>query len=401
MQRLILAFAVAACSCAAAGYDQYGGWTQLKGKPTGYFHTEQIQGRWWLVSPEGNVFFSKGVCHVAYTPENQSSPPPPADPQQWARATAKQLRGWGLNTAGAWSAPELYTAGIAYTHILNLAAAVQRDLWLKGGVVDFFGPEFRNAVEKVAAGSCPKFARDPWLIGYFTDNELRWGPDWRSKESLLESYLKMPPSSAGRRKAEGFLAARGREPDRLTDEDRNAFLEMAAAEYARVCRDAIRRHDPNHLILGCRFAGYANEAVLKGVGPYFDVISYNNYSPKAPVEKLREITRITGKPTMVTEFSFKAMDSGLPNTKGAAKPVATQKERADGFAAYVRDLASLPGCVGYHWFQYRDQPKEGRRLDGENSNYGLVRIDGTPWEELTRRFIEVNRDLESQAAKAK
>jgi hypothetical protein len=94
------------------------------------------------------------------------------------------------------------------------------------------------------------------------------------------------------------------------------------------------------------------------------------------------------------------MDSGLPNTKGAAKPVATQKDRADGFARYVEALAALPNCVGYHWFEYRDEPKEGRRLDGENSNYGVVRVDGTPWEVLTTRMKQVNAGLEAIALKA-
>ena len=77
-----------------------------------------------------------------------------------------------------------------------------------------------------------------------------------------------------------------------------------------------------------------------------------------------------------------------------------QQDRADGFTAYVEALASLPFCVGYHWFEYRDQPKEGRRLDGENSNYGLVKMDGTPWEVLTTRMKEVNARLEQLALKA-
>jgi len=50
---------------------------------------------------------------------------------------------------------------------------------------------------------------------------------------------------------------------------------------------------------------------------------------------------------MVTEFSFKAMDSGLPNTKGGGKPVATQSDRANGFTHYVEALAAVPGVVGY------------------------------------------------------
>lgn len=66
----------------------------------------------------------------------------------------------------------------------------------------------------------------------------------------------------------------------------------------------------------------------------------------------------------------------------------------------MRDLAALPSCVGYHWFQYRDQPKEGHGEDGENSNYGLVKIDGAPWEVLTTRMTQVNSEKESLTAKA-
>ena len=32
--------------------DQYGGWRNLKGRKTGFFHAERIKGRWWLVTPE-------------------------------------------------------------------------------------------------------------------------------------------------------------------------------------------------------------------------------------------------------------------------------------------------------------------------------------------------------------
>ena len=53
---------------------------------------------------------------------------------------------------------------------------------------------------------------------------------------------------------------------------------------------------------------------MRGMGPFFDVISMNDYHTRPPVWKLEHLTQISGKPTMVSEFSFKAMDSGLPNT---------------------------------------------------------------------------------------
>lgn len=397
----LLALSFCATLAYSAGdYDTYGGWTKLKGAKTGYFHTQQIDGRWWLVSPEGNVFFSKGVDNVSYAPESDNSPKAPADPAAWAKATSQQLKEWNFNTAGAWSTSQLYGAGIVYAPIIGMASAVQRDVWLKGGVVDFFSAEFRDASDRAAERVCTPHAKDPWLLGYFTDNELRWGKDWRSGESLLEGYLKMAETSAGFQKATEFMKSRGHAASAQTADDAGAFLEMVAAEYGRVTREAIRRHDPNHLVLGCRFAGYPGDLVIQGAGRSFDIVSFHSYNATAPVDRLQQIIKLTGKPTMITEFSFKAMDSGLPNTKGAAKPVATQEDRANGFTTYVQALAALPSCVGFHWFEFRDEPSEGRRLDGENSNYGVVRIDFTPWEVLTRRMQQVNGGIEALHSKS-
>ncbi len=394
--RIALALAVLACGAHAqsTGYDRFGGWRKVTGSKTGFFHSEQIDGRWWLVTPDGNAFFSKGVDNVTYRPEAASSPRAPADTGAWAEAAARQLRAWNFNTAGAWSVPELYGKGIVYAPVIDMAASVQRDLWLKGGVVDYFSPEFREAADRVAARACTPHAEDPWLLGYFTDNELRWGKDWRSQDGLLESYLKMAPGSPGYTRAKAFADALGHD---ATDDDRQAFAGLVAAEYARVTTEAIHKHDAHHMVLGCRFAGYPGPEVVKSAGRWFDVISIHNYNPNPPLDRLREITQLTGKPAMLTEFGFKAMDSGLPNTKGAGKPLATQADRASSFAGYVEALATLPGVVGYHWFEYRDEPKEGR-FDGENSNYGLVKIDFSPWETLTARMTEVNAGIEARHA---
>jgi hypothetical protein len=39
-------------------------------------------------------------------------------------------------------------------------------------------------------------------------------------------------------------------------------------------------------------------------------------------------------------------------------------------------------------------------MGGENSNYGLVKIDGTPWTILIDRMKEVNAGIEELAARA-
>lgn len=166
-------------------------------------------------------------------------------------------------------------------------------------------------------------------------------------------------------------------------------MELVSKRYFKVCHDAIRKHDPNHLILGCRFAFRPPDEVLKGCVGHVDVVSVNNYGWEPPLEDLRAINRLTGLPVMITEFSFKARDSGLPNTRGAGTPLATQGDRAERFENYVVKILSEPYVVGYHWFQYSDQPAQGR-FDGENSNFGLVNIEDEPWVILVTRVTSVN-----------
>ena len=53
---------VISLSASAQELDSYGG-TDIKGKKTGFFHTQRIDDRWWLVTPEGHGFFGIGLSH--------------------------------------------------------------------------------------------------------------------------------------------------------------------------------------------------------------------------------------------------------------------------------------------------------------------------------------------------
>lgn len=413
---------------AAADRDRYGGSDVVRGTATGFFRTEQIEGRWWLITPDGNGFLSKGVNHInfngdhspalGYSPYGRAVQARYGSASKWAEATAARLRQWGLNTVGAWSSPEMFEQRLPYTLILGLADSAGAD-WQRGEVADVFAPRFAEAVRRQAQKLCAPRASDPFLLGYFTDNELRWGADWRSKKSLFEEFLGQPEDRPGRQALVGQLRARHPSVEafnqawgtRLGSLDELAtvkslpltseaakqaqreFIGAYARAYFKACHEAIRAADPNHLILGCRFAGYYLPETVAAMREFTDVVSFNNYSFVPPAEPLQELHRLTGKPVMMTEFSFKAMDSGLPNTRGAGKPVATQQDRADHFDRYVTALAQMPFVAGYHWFEYADEPAEGR-FDGENSNYGLVNGQDDPWETLVRRVTEVNARLE-------
>lgn len=426
----LLTVSLGLATLAAADRDRFGGADVLHGKATGFFHTEVVAGKWWLITPEGNAFLSKGVNHISfsgdtspalgYAPYGRAVQARYGSASKWAEATAARMRSWGLNTVGAWSSAEMFEQRMPYTVILGLADSAGAN-WQRGEVADVFSPQFEQAVRWQARKLCAPRAKDPYLLGYFSDNELRWGADWRSKKSLFEEFLGQSAERPGKQAllrqlrdryatADAFNEAWGtqlrsldelaaltslpmtREAAKLAQRE---FIGEYARAYFKTCHDAIRDADPNHLILGCRFAGYFLPETVAAMGEFSDLVSFNNYGFTPPAEQLRELHRLTGKPVMLTEFSFKAMDSGLPNSRGAGKPVATQQERADHFDEYVTTLLRMSFVVGYHWFEYFDQPAEGR-FDGENSNYGLVNGQDEPWDTLVRRVTQVNARLERE-----
>ena len=59
-------------SAADSDFDPYGGWTGKQFEATGYFHLEQGEDRWWLVTPEGNAFLINGQDHVSPGAINRS-----------------------------------------------------------------------------------------------------------------------------------------------------------------------------------------------------------------------------------------------------------------------------------------------------------------------------------------
>ncbi len=49
----------------SAELDPYGGWKDIRGQATGWFHLESINGRTLLITPEGHGFAALGVNHIS------------------------------------------------------------------------------------------------------------------------------------------------------------------------------------------------------------------------------------------------------------------------------------------------------------------------------------------------
>jgi agarase len=373
---------------------QWGGLADGHFRPDRYFRVGQDAGTFWLIDPDGGRFLSKGVNTVRFDQDRirNSDRIPYADAcrrrygseNTWRSAVAARLASWGFNTLGSWSDEAVASAGrmpFAVTPNLDLGMTFAWNR--RQDFPDVFDSEFTRQIEQRACELCGPRRNDQTIVGWFIDNELRWGPDWRGPDDLLALFLKLPASSPGHRAA--------------SIADRNTFTATVAARYFALTAAAIRAADSNHLVLGCRFAYVPPPTVIEAAGRHVDVVSFNCYEldPSAAIEAYA----VVDKPCLVGEFSFRAADSGLPNTNGAGPKVATQEERAACFRRYVTAGLRKPTLVGYHWFEHADQPAEGR-FDGENSNFGAVTIDDCIYEALTGTMTSVNAEAEDIHAAA-
>ena len=44
--------------------DRFFGTDRIQAESTGYFRVEQVDGRWWFVTPDGHGFLSLGINHI-------------------------------------------------------------------------------------------------------------------------------------------------------------------------------------------------------------------------------------------------------------------------------------------------------------------------------------------------
>ncbi len=400
---------------------------------TGFFCVVQKDGRWWVIDPLGRGTVLLGVDHVTYRGHysqrtkrgihhevNKVKFPNKAD---WEADTLKRLTDWGFNMLGAGCDAKLKHRGLIHTIFLSIGDGL---CWEEtdpayyicpnehrpcSAFPNVFHPDFAAWADYTARRKCAPNKDDPWLFGYFIDNELAWWGRGRPDTGLFDAVSQLPETHTARIAQRKFLAARGVTGE-VPAEVKLDFLKLAADIYFRVASEAIRRHDPNHLVMGARFAGLggAHPAVWEISGKYCDVVTFNCY-PWADLDRNVVLTdqggnatRITEaftqqygyvkRPMLVTEWSFPALDSGLPCTGGAGQRFQTQTLRTQATELFAKTMLSLPFLVGYDYFMWVDEPAAGiSDAFPEDSNYGLINEQGVAYPEITSMFAKLHRNL--------
>jgi hypothetical protein len=430
-------------------FDQYGGWKGIRSNATGFFRVEEIGGVWWFITPEGHVFISVGVNCIGLFERTEEGVSPYYENitqiyenlYEYTNVTLRRFKDYGFNTLGCWSQWRFITENhpTPYVVFLNLGGKFARGregLWRSkihgNSFPDVFDASFKESCLNNAK-EVSLLATDPWLVGYFTDNELEWNIGWDQIKELIGKSCEGKKALVYllEERYEGNVSWFNRvyntsiesfeELLNLTElppnfeiknkeralQDLDAFRRLVSQTYFKTVLEAIRKYDKNHLILGCRFYNALKTplAIIEVMRDYVDLISVNDYWSRTPRRDVYYTwEQITGKPVLITEFSFRAMDSGLPNTVGAGLIFETQRERAEAYKTFVEKVIETPFIVGCHWFKWHDNPKEGVPkggiLYGENSNYGIVNVTDTPYKLLVEAMTETHENMYKKRARS-
>jgi hypothetical protein len=425
-------------------------------KATGFFHLEQRHGRWILVNPDGNAFFHLGVCvfgpgddytlvkgresiyewippfdgdfRTAFRREDGSSVVSfhlanmirkfgrPYDEDAYYARTIARVRGWGFNSIGAFSGGGHAAREAAqFPYVSSLPIGPWNGIPRLPGAHEVFDPfdeAIRARVEKNLAEALPRDANNPLIIGHFIVNEPIF-------EDIPKAVAALDMNHACKRKLvdalkakhgtiDAFNAAWGLSAGSFDDlaatglavstdaarADMKAFAGTFLEAYMHLVSDAYRRHDPNHLLLGCRLQPQTinDEQTCRIIGQHVDVMSFNYYTEAAlDTNLLKRIHGWTGgRPLMLSEFFWSSpSDSGL--TGGRA--LKSQKERGLAYRNYVERAAALGIVVGIEWFTLVDQSATGRwfsGFNGEAGNSGLIAVTDRPWTDAVEEMRKTN-----------
>lgn len=200
--------------------DKFGGWTggpQLES--TGKWRTVKLDGKWWIVTPTGRLFYTMGVNNFTFEETTLTAGrrdmfewlPEPGDElaryygksggvvagiqpegsetfdfaganhhRMWGPnwreplmdLTERRMWHWGLNTLANWTdAPLVQRGNVPYTATTSVWGP-SRTL---NGAPDPFDPRFEEALRNDIARVQPFAKNDPMCMGVFVDNEINWG----------------------------------------------------------------------------------------------------------------------------------------------------------------------------------------------------------------------------------
>lgn len=381
--------------------------SKTKGKATGFFHVEKRGDRWCLVDPRGYDYWFTCMLGLGDLGERKFSDD--------ADETIKNLQEWGFTGMGIKTGDRAH-ALMPYTLIMGFFGTFTA--WDFDGLTEYklndakswhdlpnvFHPDWPAHCDLEAKTYCAKLKDSPWLIGYQLANERCWYETDADGRTLAAAAWRRPASDSAKQAFVEFVRKRHGSIEsfnriwKTSFADWNALLKdenplppvVAEAEaeawlwqayvldrFFSTTVEAIRRHDPNHLILGIRQNSFDNPRMFrppfwKVMGKYCDIISINCYPkfvdpehgvPQSFMAKIRGLSELAGRPLMISEWH-------------------PESDRERVYKHYQQFLASCEVMVGSQFFKWTGH---------EHLNFKAP--DGKPYPEFLRAAKAVNGNL--------
>ncbi|MGN6506210.1 MAG: hypothetical protein ACTHM6_11665, partial [Tepidisphaeraceae bacterium] len=442
-----------AAHAAPTDWDEYGGWERgPKQQKTGYFYPKKVAGKWWLVDPAGNLFWSYGPTGVrvggeggpitgrenwfdqlpaktgddaaywttgknarfmyykdkswdafSFSARNASRKYGP----DWREASAdklhQRLRNWGFNSIGNWSDPVVYLK-----HKTPYAVAIHPAPLLLNHMPDVFNANYARQVQERLEKEQGTTAGDPWCIGYFVDNELIWGPRPRGGK-IVDGVLAAPAATAAKKVLQGDLIKKYKDIAALNNAWQthyaswNAFMEPSVAP-AKPTDAYVQDAGDFGMKFAERYFSTVRDAV-KRVAPHQLYLGcrFNGHIDKPLVEMAAKYCDVISyniyelpkarlnQYRAVVDKPFIVGEFGVgtdPVESPWRDPKHKDESRVQLMRSWLKEGLADPLLVGAHFFQFQDQPIYGR-ADGEAQLRGFVDVTDTPHFDL----VQLNRQI--------
>lgn len=404
-------------------YDNFGGWKTGKNYgATGFFRVQKVDGVWWFISPEGNLYFMKGVDGIDYeelahyTPRYQLGtttertcfeklPDPEQYPmayltdgkedvpvvafqhanmyrkygdnyqEKWAEITHKRLIDWNFNASGKWKLSEPLKKRLPRVACISSGGGL---IHTKSGW-DPWDPEFEAKLEKIFEPQLTPHKDDPYIIGYHFANEDGWEMD--DLRRILHTTDNSFPAKAAfvdfmKERYQGDLrvvnvvlnteAASFEElittdinMDVMPKLDATSFVKESSVKFHSTMLRVFRKYDPNHLFFGCTpVLGWRSSYEWDSVYADYVDVLAFDWYFSQTADWMRPYLFLD-KPMVNIELGWVTCDRGHgPFFHGMT--CKTQAERAQRYTRYMRNQAKVPQFVGFGYFIYFDEVITGR-----------------------------------------
>ncbi len=428
----------------AAPKDPYGGSTFVQREASGYFRVEQVDGKWWFITPDGHPFLAFGALHAgeyklmqAYNKSHwieKLGLKQDARREDFAKAhrllIKKEFHELGLNWTGIGWVPE---PNDEVTNYIYPARFVKVDYWRWPKAEDFpdvFDPEYVKYCDDFARREVLPRANDPRCIAFslgdcpiLIDQEGRPSERMIHRSAAPESptwpriLRNMGKDSHGKRAyVESMQDIYGGAIETFNHTYRTAFKnwdELLAAEdwrtdvdyrsNSREVRDnlhflkklldhrysievaAVRKYAPNHLICGDKF--HQNAPVPHELfylwDKHFDFIAVQFYGDWYDFEKIFDkLTLLTDKPLFSADSCWSVQRP--PHQPFPRGPHCANDEIMAQMAREAFDGAfARPDIIGWGWCGWVDMR---RKPDDTTSHPGYQDEFGNFYTPLTDEF---------------